>query len=99
MKHCRKCKQNLPKEDFYKNSNAKDGLTTYCKKCHKECLTPYKKKESRQVLANFKDGSVQPYKSLNALCSDLNLNYRYAKWNLDNCSDIEPKRGILITKV
>lgn len=33
-KVCSKCGRELPVSDFYKNKVAKDGLSSYCKKCN-----------------------------------------------------------------
>lgn len=33
-KRCRKCKKTKPLSQFYKNPRAKDGVHSYCKKCH-----------------------------------------------------------------
>jgi len=33
MKQCKKCKQLLPFEEFYKNSNNMSGLSSWCKSC------------------------------------------------------------------
>lgn len=33
LKHCKKCGENKPKTEFYKNKAMKDGLGFYCKEC------------------------------------------------------------------
>lgn len=38
MKVCKKCNQEKPLDDFYKNSRYKDGHVTTCKRCYKENL-------------------------------------------------------------
>lgn len=39
MKHCSRCSQTLPLEEFRKNSSQKYGVNTYCKTCHQETTT------------------------------------------------------------
>jgi len=39
MKHCARCAQTLPLEEFRKNSSQKSGVNTYCKTCHQETTT------------------------------------------------------------
>lgn len=34
MKQCSQCKESKPKEDFYREARAPDGLYAACKKCH-----------------------------------------------------------------
>lgn len=34
MKKCFRCKRDLELSEFWKNKRNKDGLQTYCKKCH-----------------------------------------------------------------
>ena len=35
LKTCRKCKRQLPAEAFYKDISRPDGLSFYCRECHK----------------------------------------------------------------
>lgn len=42
-KKCTRCGRELPTTDFYANNRNKDGLTCYCKKCHNELTTQYRK--------------------------------------------------------
>ena len=44
MKYCYKCKQNLPKDDFWKDSWRKDGLNNKCKKCHNKAVNEHRSK-------------------------------------------------------
>lgn len=39
LKHCGRCKEVLPIEDFRKNASKKDGVNSYCKVCHQETTT------------------------------------------------------------
>lgn len=39
MKHCARCDETLPIEEFRKNSSQKSGVNTYCKTCHQETTT------------------------------------------------------------
>lgn len=41
-KQCRKCGQNKDVRDFPKYKRSKDGLFSYCKKCHNECGKEWK---------------------------------------------------------
>lgn len=34
MKRCRKCNEEKPASEFYKNRTSSDGLQSYCKPCH-----------------------------------------------------------------
>lgn len=34
-KNCAKCKQDLPRDNFHKRKDVKDGLQSSCKACHK----------------------------------------------------------------
>lgn len=36
VKHCARCKETWPVDNFRKNSSQKSGYNTYCKKCHQE---------------------------------------------------------------
>ena len=35
MKHCNKCGETKPTTEFSKNAGRRDGLSAYCKECHK----------------------------------------------------------------
>ena len=35
-KTCSRCEESLPASEFYKNRQAKSGLTAYCKRCNRE---------------------------------------------------------------
>lgn len=37
-KTCPSCGKTLPASEFYKNSSTKDGLSYYCKECHKKSM-------------------------------------------------------------
>lgn len=39
MKHCARCGETLPVEDFRRNSAKTSGYNTYCKKCHQDTTT------------------------------------------------------------
>ena len=43
-KKCRKCNILKPSQNFYRDKGAKDGLYTYCKKCHDKYTAIYQKK-------------------------------------------------------
>ncbi len=45
MKRCTNCKQRKDKNEFHKNAKARDGLTSWCKKCQNE----YERKCYRKV--------------------------------------------------
>lgn len=36
VKQCKKCKRELPIENFYKSKYTKDGYRSYCKECDKD---------------------------------------------------------------
>ncbi len=41
MKECNKCNTTKEPTEFYKNKNCKDGLNSWCKKCHIEYRKQY----------------------------------------------------------
>lgn len=48
MKECRRCKETLEVESFSKDTNSKDGLDRYCRKCKKSMNNPEKASKSRR---------------------------------------------------
>ncbi|MGL4948881.1 MAG: hypothetical protein ACRC5M_00730 [Anaeroplasmataceae bacterium] len=57
-KICRRCNNELNKNEFNKNTKAKDGLQTYCRDCqaeHRQDLAWKKKCESSTKLSNIAD--------------------------------------------
>jgi hypothetical protein len=47
QKRCPKCEETLPAEDFYRNIRATSGLSTYCKRCHRELQRPISARNSK----------------------------------------------------
>lgn len=45
-KKCKKCGRELPVTEFYKKSDTRDGLQTWCKECFKEADKQRRKRES-----------------------------------------------------
>ena len=41
LKHCRRCESEKSQNQFSKNKNQKDGLSSWCKSCYKEYYTQY----------------------------------------------------------
>lgn len=50
MKTCNKCKENLPLDQFFKDSAKPDGLRTICKGC-----TTDRHKENRKLIKEYQD--------------------------------------------
>lgn len=46
MKKCTRCGRELPVTEFYKKSNAADGLQDWCKECFKEANKQQRKRKS-----------------------------------------------------
>lgn len=46
LKKCAKCGNEYPVTEFYKNNKNKDGLQSYCKKCHADMARDYAKRKS-----------------------------------------------------
>lgn len=42
-KRCGKCGEDKSREDFYRHIRMKDGLTSFCKECHKAAVRAYQK--------------------------------------------------------
>lgn len=51
LKKCPKCGKELPYDDFYVNKSKKDGLSTYCKKCHVESVNMTREKKRQRKSA------------------------------------------------
>jgi len=54
MKTCTKCKVKKDFNDFYKFKLRKDGLTIYCKDCHKKKVKNYKEDNKEKLKENSK---------------------------------------------
>lgn len=52
MKRCRRCKEEKPETEFYKNRANKDGLQYYCKACCKQNFYDWAKKNPEKHAAN-----------------------------------------------
>ncbi len=50
---CTKCKKDKSKGEYYKDSNRQNGLTTWCKACHKEHRDANREKQ-RLYMANLR---------------------------------------------
>lgn len=59
-KVCSKCGRELPKSEFYRNANAKDGLQFFCKECTKEAVQNGRMKKKSQSGAEAKAPVEQP---------------------------------------
>ena len=59
-KQCRKCKEVVSVDLFYKNLRMKDGLDSYCIKCRKGLGKGYgrRSKKKRVVLQEIQDGQM-----------------------------------------
>lgn len=58
MKKCSHCGQLKPVSDFYRKSNTKDGLQTYCKSCqaevsHKQAMKRTEERRERKALSEI----------------------------------------------
>jgi len=53
MKHCKKCGEDKPLDQFHKNKSKHDGLTTYCKECWKEYERNRAKRDPRGTFYRF----------------------------------------------
>jgi hypothetical protein len=51
QKRCPKCEETLPAEDFYRNIRATSGLSSYCKRCHREYQRPISARNSAAARA------------------------------------------------
>lgn len=49
MKHCAKCQQSKPEQEFWKNSSCEDGLQAYCKQCQSLLLKQFKERDPERV--------------------------------------------------
>ncbi len=49
MKQCSKCKKRKDESKFYKQSQAKSGLRSWCKKCEREYARKYNRRDSRPL--------------------------------------------------
>lgn len=65
-KVCRKCGRELPTENFYKKSSAKDGLQPLCKECSNkmasECAKRSREKKKAQAKENERIEFEKKYK-------------------------------------
>ncbi len=82
IKFCKKCNQNLPIENFSKDSSTKDGYNFYCKSCKLTAAKSWKLK------------NLDRYRESERQWSKLNRKKRtasYKKWRISN---IEKARSI-----
>jgi len=103
MKICSKCKEEKPKENFYKCLSSKDGYTYNCKDCkrllgieyrekNKEKLKEYKKEYNKKARKNYPEKHqewLRNYRKNNK--EKVNLNQR--EYRKDN-SELKEKRNI-----
>lgn len=81
-KVCSKCGRELPTTDFYVNKHMKDGLQTYCKKCHCEATTEAARKRRERKRAEAEAAKNAPV--IPTLTpKDLGGTYNLAKWEKD----------------
>lgn len=72
-KFCPKCKKDILVEFFTKNKNTRDGLSVYCRECHrKRSNERYKEDPERQ---KAKQASYRQRHPDRALSSDLKIKY------------------------
>lgn len=55
LKQCKKCKQELPLDKFYKSKYTKDGYRSYCKECDKENNRDYYLKHRKDLIQKQKE--------------------------------------------
>jgi hypothetical protein len=48
QKLCSKCKKQKPNEEFHKNNNSPDGLTCWCKECHRDSARQWRSNNKEQ---------------------------------------------------
>ena len=61
MKTCSKCKKTLPLVRFKKDKNRKDGLSSWCKKCHSDDVVKYQKRNKQATDRNKKRHQIKSY--------------------------------------
>jgi hypothetical protein len=71
------CKEDLPRESFYKNRSKKNGLSIFCKECTKIAVSNYQQRKKRelyspQVVVPCKDGcgNQQTHNAQDGRCAD-----------------------------
>lgn len=62
-KVCKKCGRELPISDFYTNSKAKDGLSTYCKECSNVLSVEYARKRRARKKEEAKENERIEFES------------------------------------
>lgn len=73
-KHCARCKTTKPVNEFYKNVQRKDGLSTYCRPCHRDTnVTMRDPLKRRHYLLSAYGLSLDEYEAMlkqqNGLCA------------------------------
>jgi len=51
MKHCRHCDQDKPADAFTRNQRMNDGLSSWCKACHKAATRKWRAEHGAEYLA------------------------------------------------
>lgn len=88
MKHCNRCKQTLPKEDFTPSKSRYDGLQSYCRECMKKYrIEHYQNNKSQYYARNEITKAtlkqfVVNYKNNNS-CVDCKITYVDEPWLLE----------------
>lgn len=104
MKTCARCKQEKPKDRFFRQKTSKDGHGSWCKDCMKENLKNWKK-DNPNLIREAEQRSKRKYKyglteevysaMLEAQGGRCAICPSTTKLSVDHCHDTGKVRGIL----
>lgn len=96
LKQCKKCRKELPLENFYKSKYTKDGYRSYCKECDKENNHVYYNNNKERLIEyqrDYTNNNREKVREYQNKYADLHKNER--KIYLKNLFD--DKRDVLNT--
>lgn len=86
MKHCKKCGQDKPVDQFYAHARTKDGYGTYCKSCQSN----YNRERNHKVSPEIFQMMLVSQRGECAACGD-----HMDDPQVDHCHERDKNRGLL----
>lgn len=84
MKKCRRCGENKPAADFKRDVRYKDGISSFCRKCHSEASRAWQKANPERLNATRRERHARKRDEINA--------QRKSTYNVDRVRDLNRRR-------
>lgn len=95
-KHCKRCKQDLALDQFYRDPTRPDGLSFYCSPCRKksDCLGPAGERRREKQRESYKNARAILQELKNKPCTDCGRSFPWYCMDFDHPDPSKKKYNI-----